>query len=224
MPQSPVACDGVGGRQRQWRSSKERAKGGEAESGALYFDDSDDAPMAAPSAEAAPADKQSRPGVLSRVATMLGLGAASSKSASAPEPIERESKREEAAPRGVDPASVMAKQLASGLWSERDDRTAVRETALALWSLAQQSVNSTHPMYGTPVKKAVEALLERVKKLSATDGALASFALGVAWLIATGRRTRSDIEAVAATIPECGSKLGDERATRAWVEAAAATV
>ncbi len=224
MPQSPspVMAPAPMPAPMPMAKREERAKGGE--SSASFSDDAYDAPMAAPAAEAAPAEPQ-RKGVLSRVATMFGLGAAtSSKSASAPEPIEHESQREEAAPPAIDPASVMGKQLASGLWSERDDRAAVRETALALWSLTQQNINSTHPMYGTPVKKAVEALLERVKKLSATDGALATFALGVAWLIATGRRTRTDIEAVAATIPACASKLGDERATRAWVEAAAATV
>lgn len=73
--------------------------------------------------------------------------------------------------------------------------------------------------------KAVEALLLRVKNLATSDALLASFALGVAWLIATGRRSRSEIESAASAIPACAAKLtGDELATRAWVEGMAASV
>lgn len=178
-------------------------------------------PMAAPTPAAerreAAADKakESKPSMLGRVASMLGLGGSASSAdgrvAKAPAAIE-------------DPASIMSRQLASGLFSEADDRTAVRETALALWKLVQQHVNTTHAMYGTPVKKAVEALLERVKRLGAADQSLAAFALGVAWLIATGRRTRSDIEAVASGNPKCAGQLADEAATRSWVTSIASTV
>ncbi|MFO0557711.1 MAG: VIT domain-containing protein [Polyangiales bacterium] len=203
-------------------------------SASLGFSDDDDedfsvaAPLSYSSEEKA---KDSKPGVLARVASMFGIGAKGASGDAGP--ASSASRREEAAPVAQpaktalleDPATIMARQLASGLWSERDDRSAVRETALALWSLVLLSVNSTHPMYGTPVKKAVEALLLRVKSLSPADAALASFALGVAWLIATGRRSRSEIESAASAIPACAAKLtGDEPATRAWVEGMAASV
>jgi hypothetical protein len=208
------------------------------ESVACAFDDSDDEVFStraiSAGAVAREEAKESKPGVLARVASMIGLGSkgasrdagpSAPSSASAPAKAEAKERVAEKAARIDDPATIMARQLASGLWSERDDRSAVRETALALWSLSRASVNTTHPMYGTPVKKAVEALLERVKKLGVSDAALASFALGVAWLIATGRRTRADIEAVASAVPACAGKLsGDEAATRAWVEGMAASV
>jgi Ca-activated chloride channel family protein len=158
-------------------------------------------------------------GVLGRVASMLGLG---SKGAAAKE--QKVASSGPSSPSVEDAAAIMGRQLASGLFSEADDRAAVRETAIALWKLAQQHVNSTHPMFGTPVKKAVEAMLERVKKLGAKDQSLAAFALGVAWLVATGRRTRSDIESVASNNPACAGQLQDEHATRAWVTTLASTV
>ncbi len=173
----------------------------------------------APAPEAEARSKEQDSGVLRRVATMLGLSA---KGAAV-----REEKPAPNAPSQAtaeDAAAIMGRQLASGLFSEADDRAAVRETAIALWKLAQQNINSTHPMFGTPVKKAVEAMLERVKKLGAADQTLAAFALGVAWLVATGRRTRSDIESVASKNPACAGQLQDEHATRAWVTTLASTV
>ncbi|MBL8685200.1 MAG: VWA domain-containing protein [Myxococcales bacterium] len=162
--------------------------------------------------------KESKPSMLGRVASMLGIGGSSASDARAAAPSTKLAATPEA------PATIMGRQLASGLFSESDDRAAVRETALALWKLAQQSVNTTHPMYGTPVKKAVEALLERVKKLASSEQSLAAFALGVAWLVATGRRTRADIESVASGNASCAGRLTDEPSVRAWIESVASTV
>jgi hypothetical protein len=39
--------------------------------------------------------------------------------------------------------------------------------------------------------------------------------MGVAWLVATGRRTKKQIEETATA---CGAKLGDEQTVRAEVE------
>lgn len=202
------------------------------ESSAGAYDDSDDEVYSTRMISAAPVEreeaKESKPGVLARVASMIGLGskgasrdagpsATSSSSASAK--AEEKAKVHDKTTLIDEPVTIMARQLASGLWSESDDRSAVRETSLALWRLYCAGVNTTHAMYGTPVKKAVEALLERVKKLAVSDAVLVSFALGVAWLIATGRRTRTDIEAVASAVPACAGRFpSDDRSTRAWVE------
>lgn len=167
-------------------------------------------------AVAAPAAPRS---VLSRVASALGFAAK--------EEAKPSSRRESSDGRApvADPAEIMARQLASGLWSERDDQSAVRETAAALFAMLSLSINATHPMYGTPLKKAVEALLDRVKKLSPGDATLASYALTVAWLVATGRRTRGELESAASAFAGCAERLqGDERAIRAWVDSVASTV
>lgn len=107
---------------------------------------------------------------------------------------------------------------------DRQSNGGARDRARALDALSagrQQHARDVR----NPLEKGVEALLDRVKKLGATDSALASFALGVAWLIATGRRTRGDVETVAKTVPACAGHLtGDERATRTWVEGLAASV
>jgi Ca-activated chloride channel family protein len=193
----------------------------------MKLEDAEDMP-AAPSLE----QPEHKPGVFAKVASMLGISSPKAPVPASPaSPAPRmESKRDAAKEKSVanpivqDPSSTMSQQLASGLWSESDDRSAVRDTARALWSLFTQGVTTAHPMYGTPVKKAIEALLDRVKKLAATDESLAAFALGVAWLVATGRRTRGDVEALAAANPQCAGKLSDERAARAWVESLAASV
>lgn len=207
-----------------------------AESAAGAYDDSDDEVYSTRMISAGPVAheeaKESKPGVLARVASMIGLGSKGASRDAGPSATSSASAKAEEKAKVYDkttlidePVTIMARQLASGLWSESDDRAAVRETSLALWRLYCTGVNTTHAMYGTPVKKAVEALLERVKKLSVSDTVLVSFALGVAWLIATGRRTRTDIESVASAVPACAGKLnGDERATRAWVEGMSGSV
>lgn len=181
------------------------------------------ASVAVPPSPAAPspAMASAKGGVLQRIASALGLGASTS-SESEPSHDARFATRKRKA--SDDPAEIMGRQLASGLWSDGNDRDAVEQTARALWSLYTASISSAHPMYGTPIKKAVDALLERVRRLSATDEKLAAFALGVAWLIATGRRTRGEIEATARGMAACADKLSDELETRRWVESLASTL
>jgi Ca-activated chloride channel family protein len=115
---------------------------------------------------------------------------------------DRESSRSESAILTQDQAqAIVGRQLASGLWDESNDQAAVRQTARNLWALVQAGITTAHPMFGTPMKKAIDALLGRIRSLGASDAKLASFALAVAWLAATGRRTRAEIESLMASDP-----------------------
>jgi Ca-activated chloride channel family protein len=121
--------------------------------------------------------------------------------------------------------ALLSRQLASGLWDESgkdsDDVRRARATARALLELLRAGVTTGHALHGTQVKKAVEALIKLAAKTAASDVQVAEFALGVAWLVSTGRHTRSKIETVIAghrALDTLRSHLGDERAVRAYVE------
>ncbi|HLL82322.1 MAG TPA: hypothetical protein VK420_06710, partial [Longimicrobium sp.] len=122
-------------------------------------------------------------------------------------------------------------QRANGLWEEPGAEPAavrqVRATAKALLTLLRAGVTTAHPLHGTQVKKAVEALLEAARAVAGQHPQAAELALGVAWLIASGRRTRGEIEkAVSSEQPFAGLKpyLGDEGRTRKRVDELAGTV
>ena len=71
------------------------------------------------------------------------------------------------------------------------------------------------------VEKAVQALLTLSGELTAHHPRVAELALGVAWLVTTGRRTRAAIEArVAAdqTFAALPPLFSDEQRVRAYVE------
>jgi Ca-activated chloride channel homolog len=117
--------------------------------------------------------------------------------------------------------AILGRQTASGLWEE-PGRDAVVVTVDALLALLRLGLTTSHAVYGAQLKKAVDALLERLGE--STTPAL-ELALGVAWLVASGRRTRQTIEVTArargsaelvALIATLRS--GDEPAVRAHVD------
>ncbi len=144
----------------------------------------------------------------------------------AAEPLELGHAREEM-PAGA--PALLSRQLASGLWegSGGTDEARLEATALALLELLREGVTSAHPMYGAQVKKAIEALLSLAAKMAPTKPELVELALGVAWLLATGKRTRGQIEAVVsshAALAPLRARLGDAAATRSWVDQLASTL
>jgi hypothetical protein len=124
----------------------------------------------------------------------------------------------------------MARQLASGLWDEGDGTAddevrQLRASARALLELCDLGITSTHPLHGRPIKKAIEAIVRLAPKVAVRDPATAELALGVAWLVSSGRRTRKEIEAAVAACTPVGKLqvwLGDERALRGHLDALAA--
>ncbi|WP_375770389.1 VIT domain-containing protein [Archangium gephyra] len=119
---------------------------------------------------------------------------------------------------------LLEQQLASGLWAGTGTGTEpvrqARATALALLELLRQGITSNHALHGAQVKKAVEALLALVPQLgSAPD--VAELALGVAWLVAAGPRTRGRIAQAAQPIAGLSSRLQNEVALRQHVDALA---
>ncbi|MCC6993423.1 MAG: VWA domain-containing protein [Deltaproteobacteria bacterium] len=128
---------------------------------------------------------------------------------------------------GDDPvAALLGRQLASGLWAPAggaataDDRAKLQATANALLVLLRAGVTATHRLYGAQVKKAVSALIPLALKVGARDAGAAELALGVAWLAASGRRSRSELEQAMATLKASAlsALVGDEPAMRAHVD------
>ncbi|AKJ00089.1 Translation initiation factor 2 [Archangium gephyra] len=120
---------------------------------------------------------------------------------------------------------LLKKQLASGLWAGMEASTEpvhqARATALALLELLRQGITSSHALHGAQVKKAVEALLALVPRLGGAPD-VAELALGVAWLVAAGPRTRGRIAQAAQPIAGLSSRLRNEGALRQHVDALAA--
>jgi Ca-activated chloride channel family protein len=119
---------------------------------------------------------------------------------------------------------LLEKQLASGLWAgtgtgSEPERQA-RATALALLELLRQGITSNHALHGAQVKKAVEALLALMPQLSGAPD-VAELALGVAWLVAAGPRTRGRIAQAAQPLNGLSSRLENEVALRQHVDALA---
>lgn len=116
-----------------------------------------------------------------------------------------------------DPAlAILARQGASGLWEE-PRRDPVERTVEAMLALVRLGLSSRHMIHGAQIKKAIDALLVRLAANRATDVKLRELALGVAWLLASGPRTRSEIE-LAAKGSALAVTFGDEPAVRAYVE------
>lgn len=126
-------------------------------------------------------------------------------------------------PEPADPLrELLQRQLASGLWDDPaapgDPFVQARATLEALRELLRAGVDTAHGLYGAQVKKAVAALARLAQKLVARDRDLAERALGVAWLAASGRRTRREVEDAVSHEPALAglrAQLGDERALRA---------
>jgi Ca-activated chloride channel family protein len=125
---------------------------------------------------------------------------------------------------------LLNNQLASGLWEGpvRNNTEHVRQaraTAQALLELLRAGVATTHALHGRQVKKAVQALIILAGEIAANSPQVAELALGVAWLVTTGRRTRTEIEALASadqTFAALKPLFCDEQMVRAHVEQLAA--
>jgi Ca-activated chloride channel family protein len=162
------------------------------------------------------------------VAAALGKGGASAvpptvllmeMPASAPAPSAAEGLAPRAKSESVDrPGALLSRQAASGLWEEGGDATA--STVDALVALLRSGLSTSHAIYGAQIKKAIEALLMHLQD-ARVEPALRELALGVAWLLASGRRTRRAIEDAARAsvdLTALAATLGDEAAVRAHVD------
>jgi Ca-activated chloride channel family protein len=126
---------------------------------------------------------------------------------------------------GADLTALLSRQLASGLWDGAgtgpEPVRQARATALALLELLRQGITSNHPLHGAQVKKAVEALLSLGSGLTGVPE-VAELALGVAWLVAAGPRTRGRIVQAAQPLSGLAACMGDEVKLRQHVDTLAA--
>jgi Ca-activated chloride channel family protein len=116
--------------------------------------------------------------------------------------------------------ALLGRQAASGLWEEAG-KDPVATTAAALVALLRLGVTTDHAVHGALVKKAIEALVEWVTAHPQTDLKSLELALGVAWLLTSGRRTRKSIEERAkahGALATLGQTFGNEPAVRAHVD------
>lgn len=130
-------------------------------------------------------------------------------------------KKEEAAP--LDPTDLGAlfgRQLALGLWDDASLGAAgperqVRTTVAVLRVLLSQGIDTAHPLYGTQVRKAIEAVAAMA---GLPNRALLERALGLAWLLATGARTRNAVESAVTAVgfTDLSARLKDPAALRQW--------
>ncbi|HEV8714640.1 MAG TPA: VWA domain-containing protein, partial [Candidatus Binatia bacterium] len=127
--------------------------------------------------------------------------------------------------------TLLSRQLASGLWdgpgTGSEEVRRARATAQALLELLRAGVTTNHALHGAQVKKAVEALVKLAVKIAVQDTEVAGFALGVAWLVAMGRRTRGEIETLITrhtALSALRPHLSDERTVRSYVERLAPVV
>jgi len=122
---------------------------------------------------------------------------------------------------GTDVTALLGRQLASGLWegqgSGPEPVRQARATALALLELLRQGITSNHALHGAQVKKAVEALLALAAGLTGVPE-VAELALGVAWLVAAGPRTRGKIAQAAQPLAGLSACMGDEAKLRQHVD------
>ncbi|RYZ36984.1 MAG: VWA domain-containing protein [Myxococcaceae bacterium] len=120
-----------------------------------------------------------------------------------------------------DVGGLLGQQLANGLWAGTGEGPeAVRQaraTARVLLVLLREGITSNHPLHGAQVKKAVDALLALAPQLTQAPD-VAELALGVAWLVAAGHRTRGRIEQAAKPLPGLDGRLADADALRQHVE------
>jgi Ca-activated chloride channel homolog len=134
--------------------------------------------------------------------------------------LEQEQAEEKPAP-GTDVTALLSRQLASGLWEGTgtglEPVRQARATALALLELLRQGITSNHPLHGAQVKKAVEALLSLAAGLTGVPD-VAELALGVAWLVAAGPRTRGKIAQAAQPLAGLSACMGDEAKLRQHVD------
>ena len=120
-----------------------------------------------------------------------------------------------------DVGGILGQQLANGLWAGTGEGPEpvrqARATARVLLVLLREGITSSHPLHGAQVKKAVDALLALAPQLGQAPD-VAELALGVAWLVAAGPRTRGRIEQAAKPLPGLDGRLGDMAALRQHME------
>jgi len=131
-------------------------------------------------------------------------------------------------PAGGDPLlAVLGAQAASGLW-EPPGRDAIEATASAMMTLLRAGLSTSHAVHGGQVRKAVDALLGALAAAPSVRPDLVAAALGAAWLLATGRRSRAAILAFAASRPEAAALaqllVGRDEEVRARVDHASASL
>lgn len=134
------------------------------------------------------------------------------------EPITHETEK---ADTSADPVGLLKLQLASGHFpagGSTEPEALLRATTAALVQLHGAGITASHPLYGGQLKKAVDAVLGMVgtDAASSVSRDLLMAALGAAWLVSTGRRTRTQLEKLA---DSNGTPLGDEAAVKARVTA-----
>ena len=97
---------------------------------------------------------------------------------------------------GMDPVgSILSRQLASGLWGAEGETAMARleATVLALLELLDAGVTSSDARHGPQIRKAISALLELAAK-GIEEVRWIELSLAVAWLCATGPRTRAEVD------------------------------
>jgi Ca-activated chloride channel homolog len=202
-------------------------------------------PARAPSAPQAPASASGAKSkgsffapVARAVKSVLGAsreqdeGAIAPPSAMAPAPalhdLALEAEEQQGAGPGGDPVvALLSRQLVSGLWApaggSTDDLAVLEVSTRALLELLRASLTTAHPVHGEQVRKAVVAIVQAAERLASKHPRAAELALGVAWLLASGRRTRGQVESVASTaVPSLSPRLTDEVTLRRHVDALAA--
>ncbi len=184
-------------------------------------------------AKAAPAPAKTKGGLVSRLVDAFASYGASPGPQGAPEPLEREmddealdmalgeAQAEQKPTEGTDITALLSRQLASGLWEGTGEGPEpvrqARATALALLELLRQGITSNHPLHGAQVKKAVDALVSLAAGLTGVPE-VAELALGVAWLVAAGPRTRGKIVQAAQPLAQLSACIGDEAKLRQHVD------
>lgn len=141
---------------------------------------------------------------------------------------EESAKAKKEAHRGIDLGALFGRQLASGLWDDASlgadgDARRLRATVAVLRTLLAQGVDTAHALYGAQVRKALEAVVAAVAATGAREKDLGERALGLAWLLATGARTRSAVEGAVATagFTELSARLKEPAKLREWAAAGA---
>ena len=88
--------------------------------------------------------------------------------------------------------------------------------------LVTEGIDAAHNLYGAPLRKALDAVAALARQWAARDPARCEIALGAAWLLATGPRTRTSLQAVieAGAFPVVAAKRQNTDDLRAWVLAA----
>jgi Ca-activated chloride channel homolog len=92
---------------------------------------------------------------------------------------------------------LFSSQSASGLWEEQG-KSAILVTTETLLALLNLGLTTADAVHGALLKKAIDALLLALSTDNGTDAKVRELALGIAWLLTTGHRTRQAIEANAA--------------------------